>query len=92
MCAARWHAIPAVVDILVTHGPPWGLLDTHVSGAHLGDPSLTVAVDQRQVGLHLFGHIHEAYGMMHVGTTCCINASICTVTYAPTNAPVVIDL
>ncbi|KAK1906228.1 Metallophosphoesterase domain containing protein 1 [Dissostichus eleginoides] len=45
-----------------------------------------------QPKFHVFGHIHEGYGMMTDGTTTFINASACTVNFMPMNAPIVFDL
>ncbi|XP_011367407.1 metallophosphoesterase domain-containing protein 1 [Pteropus vampyrus] len=45
-----------------------------------------------QPRLHVFGHIHEGYGVMADGTTTYVNASVCTVNYQPVNPPIVIDL
>ena len=42
--------------------------------------------------LHLFGHIHEAYGQVSAGGRTAVNASICDLRYRPTNPPVLIDL
>ncbi|CAJ0964004.1 unnamed protein product [Ranitomeya imitator] len=45
-----------------------------------------------QPRLHVFGHIHEGYGVMADGTTTYVNSSVCTVNYQPVNPPIVIDL
>ncbi|KAG8005737.1 Metallophosphoesterase domain-containing protein 1 [Nibea albiflora] len=45
-----------------------------------------------QPKLHVFGHIHEGYGMMTDGTTTFVNASACTVNFLPMNPPIVFDL
>ncbi|XP_035507894.1 metallophosphoesterase MPPED2-like [Morone saxatilis] len=42
--------------------------------------------------LHAFGGIHEGYGIMTDGYTTFINASTCTVSFQPTNPPIVFDL
>ena len=41
---------------------------------------------------HVFGHIHEGYGISYDGTTKYFNASTCTFRYKPTNPPLVFDL
>jgi Icc-related predicted phosphoesterase len=41
---------------------------------------------------HVFGHIHEGYGLTTDGTTVFANASICNYHYRGVNAPVVFDL
>jgi len=42
--------------------------------------------------LHLFGHIHEGYGVTSEGVTTYANASTCTLEYRPDQAPLVFDL
>ncbi|KAM3855655.1 metallophosphoesterase MPPED2 isoform 3-T4 [Vipera latastei] len=42
--------------------------------------------------LHVFGGIHEGYGIMTDGYTTYINASTCTVSFQPTNPPIIFDL
>jgi predicted phosphodiesterase len=49
------------VDIMMTHGPPKGILDETVHG-HLGCDSLLHALKRCRPRLHCFGHIHEGYG------------------------------
>lgn len=65
---ARTYAIPTDTEILVTHGGPAGMGDkVHDDGRgynHTGDPALREAVRDHlpNLKLHVFGHIHEAYG------------------------------
>ncbi|KAI0089313.1 Metallo-dependent phosphatase [Irpex rosettiformis] len=54
-------AIPKV-DILLTHGPPAGILDTVVDGTAVGCESLKARMSVLRPRLHVFGHIHEAHG------------------------------
>ena len=42
--------------------------------------------------LHVFGHIHEDYGVTMEGPTTLVNASTCTLNYKPANLPQVITL
>ncbi|TVY89755.1 Metallophosphoesterase domain-containing protein [Lachnellula willkommii] len=57
------HPVPdsPAVDIMMTHGPPKGLLDDSPHG-HLGCPSLLHALQRCRPRMHCFGHIHEGYG------------------------------
>ena len=41
---------------------------------------------------HVYGHIHEGYGVRSDGKVIFINASICDINYMPTNRPVVFDI
>eukprot|EP00072_Mus_musculus_P070298 XP_017172061.1 PREDICTED: metallophosphoesterase domain-containing protein 1 isoform X1 [Mus musculus] len=90
----KWNLIPEGVDILITHGPPLGFLDwVPKKMQRVGCVELLNTVQRRvQPRLHVFGHIHEGYGVMADGTTTYVNASVCTVNYQPVNPPIVIDL
>jgi len=66
-----WNKIPACTDILITHGPPKGVLDNGV-----GDEELLLQVFKIQPAVHCFGHAHGQNGMETVNGTTFINASI----------------
>ena len=89
----RWAKIPDDVELLITHGPPFGVLDQVARGGHsVGCEELSLRLAELSVGLHLFGHIHEAYGVQRSEEgRLSINASIATLQYQPTQAPVVVD-
>jgi predicted phosphodiesterase len=89
---AVWSKIPNDVDVLVTHGPPFGVLDGTFLGALVGCEELRTAVDRVMPRMHVFGHIHEARGAAVEGRTLFVNASTCTLGYEPTNPIVVVDL
>lgn len=55
-------AIAKDTDIVVTHGPPQGVLDRTQSRERAGSPSLFAAVARARPMVHCFGHIHEAWG------------------------------
>lgn len=88
----QWDLIPDDTDILITHGPPFGVLDELPSGLRVGCRDLKDAVERVRPKLHIFGHIHHCYGQVELGNTKFINAAICDEAYRATNAPVVIDL
>ncbi|MCC6738926.1 MAG: metallophosphatase domain-containing protein [Planctomycetia bacterium] len=91
--AAKWALIPSGVDVLVTHGPPRGILDRTVGGDDAGCDALEEAVATRvKPRVHVFGHIHEAYGALERGGVAYVNASICDLAYRPVNPPVVREL
>lgn len=69
--------IPDDTDILVTHGPPLGILDQPPSsGVHIGDPVLLDAVRRVRPMLHVFGHVHGAYGVVQTEDTLFANAAL----------------
>lgn len=89
----KWDMIPAFTDILITHGPPKGILDKSYNGTECGCDNLLDCVKNRvKPRLHIFGHIHESYGYYFDDTTLFVNASTCNLSYKPINPPVVIHL
>ena len=88
----KWDRIPQATDVLVTHGPPYGVLDRVDEGRQEGCAELLKAVGRVRPRLHLFGHIHEAYGLEVRDGTTFVNASICDRACRPVNPPVVVDL
>lgn len=88
----KWALIPAGIDVLVTHGPPHGILDRVHRGDDVGCEELLAAVRRLRPRLHVFGHIHEAYGQVERDGVQFVNASTCTLAYEPSNAPILVDL
>ncbi|KAI4215705.1 MAG: hypothetical protein LQ351_001692 [Letrouitia transgressa] len=55
------------IDIMLTHGPPYGILDeTWRTGEKVGCEHLLRAVRRCRPQLHCFGHIHEGWGAQRV--------------------------
>ncbi|MGC4017104.1 MAG: metallophosphatase domain-containing protein [Luteolibacter sp.] len=74
--ADHWRKIPTGVDILITHTPPFGILDTPSrSLTHLGCPILLEELKRIRPRLHVFGHVHAAYGRKQIGDTLFVNAA-----------------
>ena len=93
----HWMYIPNDTDILVTHGPPYGILDN--VGPNMWDDDISVgcemlwkAVERIEPKIHVFGHIHEGAGQMKVGNTHFINASQLDEMYKKIHVPTVVDL
>ena len=89
-----WTQIPSDTDILMTHGPPEGILDKNLDGFPCGCVHLKSAVERVKPKLHVFGHIHEAYGMRQVQGegTIFANASIQDYQKNELNAPITLEL
>lgn len=96
-----WDQIPDDIDILVTHGPCYGILDHTLSGEKCGDYELLDRVREikkikgNKLKCHVFGHIHtnrkeiqtvRKFGMKFV------NASILNERYEIENEPVVFNM
>ncbi|PSK36140.1 hypothetical protein B9Z65_5955 [Elsinoe australis] len=54
------------IDIMVTHGPPYGRLDFTTHGMKVGCPHLLAAVSRVRPKIHAFGHIHEGWGVERI--------------------------
>ena len=63
--------IPTDIDILVTHYPPYGILDDG-----FGSPEILNFVLKARPKYHLFGHVHRTGGMKEMGRVNFINISI----------------
>lgn len=100
----RWDMIPTGVDILLTHGPPYKILDgvpTFNEDAYPSDESMTVrhvgceellkATTRLKPKVHVFGHVHSGRGRTERDGTTFINASVMNETYDPTRKPWVFD-
>jgi len=73
----HWEMIPKDTDILITHCPPFGILDFNDKGKHEGCKDLLEMVQQKiKPNLHVFGHLHDAYGQIQIEETTFVNASI----------------
>jgi len=97
--ARKWRLIPSDIDILVTHGPPNGILDTvpRKWGIELtGCEELRKRVEQiaalGRLKLHVFGHIHCGYGSHEEFGVRFVNASTCDEGYDPTQPPIVVEI
>jgi len=88
-----WDKIPLDTDVLVTHGPPYGILDIAIrNGEHVGCEELWKAVQRVQPKVHAFGHIHHWHGIKEVDSIKFINASNLGEDYRYVNKPILIDL
>ena len=101
----KFSKIPDDVDIVVTHSPPYGMMDKvfdRHSGKimNCGSPALLRRLSRTFPKLHVFGHIHEGYGKYrpNLGFVDCagwpiyVNASHVNEFYEPVNAPVEIEI
>jgi Icc-related predicted phosphoesterase len=87
-----WDAIPEETDILVTHGPPLGILDKALNYGFYkdaGDKALLERIKELDIKYHTFGHIHEEAGRVLKTfdiDTKFINASVLDLNYKMKNA------
>ncbi|KAK1753949.1 Metallo-dependent phosphatase-like protein [Echria macrotheca] len=50
------------IDVVITHGPPMGILDVRCNNTHSGCEQLFAAVARARPRLHCFGHIRQGWG------------------------------
>ena len=73
----KWNDIPEDTDILITHGPAHGYLDTVVGRyENLGCELLVNRIKKIKPKIHVCGHIHTGRGYVFDGDTHFINASV----------------
>ena len=87
-----WDQIPGDTQVLITHGPPLGILDKISRGPHVGCEQLLDGVRRIKPVIHAFGHVHEAYGTKAKEGTYYINASLVNEKYQPVHQPVTVSL
>ena len=84
----KYEEIPTDIDILITHSPPYGILDINQRNQHCGSTELrNIVISRRRLSnlkLHVFGHIHEC-GARNYSTTLCnfVNCSFVDESYNP---------
>lgn len=87
-----WNKIPQDTDILITHGPAYGILDKTIRSENVGCEDLLEKINEVKPKFHICGHIHEAYGHMKQGNTEFINASVLDEGYNLRNKPIVVEI
>lgn len=96
--AAVWAKIPEDTQVLVTHGPPYGVLDlveeSFGRDSHQGCSDLRERVKKlSNLKVHAFGHLHLQGGQTQVedGVTF-VNAAICDDRYQASRKPVIVEI
>lgn len=83
-----WNNIPMNTDILITHGPPKGILDTSGYGdSDLGCEILLNRINIVKPKIHIFGHIHGSSGYVFKDGTHFFNASVLNESYVQAYKP-----
>ena len=97
--AEKWKMIPDDIDVLITHGPPNGILDEVPRGIwteNAGCEELRKRVEEiarfGRLKLHVFGHIHCGYGTAENFGVRFVNACSCDESYEPKQKPIVVEL
>lgn len=89
--ALCYQKIPSDTDVLITHCPPFGILDFY-DDFNCGSQDLLLCVQKVKPKLHLFGHIHKDHGLKKQGVTLFSNAAIMDESYVKLKAPNLFEL
>lgn len=89
--AKKWEKIPTDVDILITHGPVFGILDQTYTKQRVGCEELYKKVVEIKPKIHACGHIHYARHIKQVEDVVYINACCLGEEYMYQNAPITVD-
>lgn len=89
----KWELIPQDIDILITHGPPFGHLDAikFQPDINLGCELLRERIEVIKPKIHVFGHIHTGYGYKFDGNTHYFNAAVLDERYNFTQKPLTVN-
>ena len=89
---ACWEQIPDDTDVLITHGPPHGILDANFHGIPCGCEKMLPRVMDVKPKIHIFGHIHLSCGTTEVEGIKFVNGSIANEQYEVSHKPIVVDV
>jgi len=91
LIAAKWQMIPGDTDVLITHGPPHGILDPGRGEEHVGCEELLKWMPSG-VKAHIFGHCHGGYGRVMRASTLHVNAACCDEMHGLNRSPQIISI
>lgn len=86
-----WAQMPKDTNILVTHGPPYDILDECPDGRRVGCQELSKRISLVKLDLHFFGHIHHSQGELHQDGTSYYNVCICDERYYASNPVTIVE-
>lgn len=90
--AAKYKKIPNNIDILITHTPPYLILDRTATWNYIGSKALLEKIFEIKPRFVIFGHNHEGYGKLEINDITFINASLANENYDIVNKPFVIEI
>lgn len=97
--AEKWKLIPLDTDVLITHGPPNGILDEvprkyfiENTGCEELRKRVETLAEFGKLKLHVFGHIHCGYGQDEQFGVKFVNASNCDEQYEPSQPPIMVEI
>lgn len=92
-----YAAIPAGIDVLVSHQPPFGHGDRYEDARsreveHLGSRELLTAIERVRPRIVICGHMHAGQGRFDYDGTTIYNVSMVNDQYELVRSPTVIDI
>ena len=84
--------IPSNTDVLITHTPPYGIMDMVDTRENVGSHALEESMKRIKPAIHIFGHIHDGHGVEHSDTVEYYNVSVCDDTYNLVHKPTIIEV
>jgi len=88
-----WATIPQGTDIVVTHCPPYGILDQVLPRMEsVGSRTLKDRIKEIRPKIHISGHLHESYGQYTDGKTDYYNVSVLDEQYQMANPITIIEV
>jgi Icc-related predicted phosphoesterase len=92
----HWDNIPEDVDILLTHCPPYGILDEtqhpNYPKEHIGDKNLLDRIKEVKPKLSIYGHNHNKNGIVEQNGITFVNCSMVDESYKLTREPIVLEI
>lgn len=90
----NYARIPEDTDVLITHSPAYGILDSDADNINYGSEVLLNVVSKIKPRNHLYGHIHKRHGITTIGTMTFSNGAIMKEDYSSFsfNIPNIIEL
>jgi len=90
----KYKAVDTDTDVVITHGPPYGVADKVISALHphVGSAQCDMMIRDIKPKHVICGHIHEGFGHYELGETEVWNVAIMDARYQPLNSPVMIEV
>ena len=85
-----YEKIPVDTNVLITHCPPYGILD--FDNRNWGSEELLANVSKLSPQAHLFGHIHKSHDVERISSTIYSNAAIMNDDYTNLQSPNLIEI
>lgn len=88
----HWDKIPSGMDIIITHGPAYQILDMNMLSQNCGCDQLLSKLLEVKPKAHICGHLHENYGVKEFMGIKFHNVALCNEAYRIAEKPMEIIL